>query len=42
MTDREIAFIVGVDSALKTKQQEDHDSQSRVMNAGFQSKIGGR
>jgi len=41
MTDAEIAFIIGVDAALKAKQSEDQNSQSRAMNAGFQSKIGG-
>ena len=41
MPDSEIAFIIGVDSALKAKQSEDQNSQSRAMNAGFQSKIGG-
>ena len=41
MSDKDIAFVIGVDSAIKTKQQEDQDQQSKIMNAGMRSKMGG-
>jgi len=41
MSDTDITFVIGVDSAIRTKQAEDQDQQNKIMNAGMRSKMGG-